>query len=224
MSTQPAIETITRPRGARATVFPLEPGPASVPARWLHETMGRSLDPLWSLLVERGSGVPGGELSLLDHALRTATLAHDANADDETVIACLLHNVGHLIHAELSPRQGMEQRDRHHIFGAAFVSLWFGPGVTEPIRLHVAAKRYLCAVEPGYSRRLSPRAKRSLVAQGGPLERDEVAVFLSSHHAARAVELRRHADLAHRCAPDLRTLRFFRSIAERRLASMNGGR
>jgi predicted HD phosphohydrolase len=224
MSTQSASETITSARGGRATNFAAEAGPASVPARWLHETMGRSLDPLWSLLVERGSGVPGGELSLLDHALRSATLAHDANADDETVIACLLHNVGHLIHAELAPRQGAEQRDRHHVFGAGFVSLWFGPGVTEPIRLHVAAKRYLCAVESGYRRRLSPRAKRSLMAQGGPFDREEAAVFLSSHHAARAVELRRHADLAHRCAPDLRTLRFFRSIAERRLALPSGGR
>jgi len=227
MITQPTIKNSLNAQVRRGTAVSLAMAirpTGGIPARWLHDNMRRSLDPVWSLLVERGGVALAGELSLVDHALRTASLAHEANADDRTIIASLLHNIGHLVQAELASVPGGEQRDRHHVFGAAFLSLWFGPDITEPIRLHVAAKRYLCAVEPDYFKRLSPRARLSLTAQGGPFSQNEISAFLSGTHATRAVELRRYADLAHHRAPDLHTLRFFRQIAERCVASIAGGR
>jgi gamma-butyrobetaine dioxygenase len=73
---------------------------------------------------------------------------------------------------------------------------WFGPEVTEPVRLHVAAKRYLCAVEPGYLAALSPASVHSLGLQGGPMTDAEARAFESNPYYRDAVRLRRWDDEA----------------------------
>jgi gamma-butyrobetaine dioxygenase len=103
------------------------------------------------------------------------------------VAAALLHDVGHLRH---------ETDARHGEAGARWLSQWFGEAVTEPVRLHVPAKRYLCAVEPGYFALLSAESVRSLARQGGPMTAEEAAAFEALPHAADAVTVRRWDEAA----------------------------
>lgn len=126
------------------------------------------------------------------HALQCAQLAEWAHADDTLVAAALLHDVGHFIAAE-----GDEQvDDRHELQALPFLATRFGPAVLEPIRLHVAAKRYLVAVDPAYLSGLSSASLHSLGLQGGAMSSDEVRAFEALPYAMDAVQLRRWDDLA----------------------------
>lgn len=132
-----------------------------------------------------------------EHAVQTAELARAAGASDELVAAALLHDLGHLLLDEHDDRPDFLERDLHHEDVAArFLSSWFPKAVTEPIRLHVDAKRYLCAVDDAYHSTLSPASVASLVVQGGPMDPDEVEAFRSLDGAAAAADLRRWDDLA----------------------------
>jgi gamma-butyrobetaine dioxygenase len=129
----------------------------------------------------------------VEHAVQAAEWAQASGAGDELVAAALLHDIGHLFRGEREFRD----RDLHHEDVAArFLSRWFGPEVTEPIRLHVAAKRYLCSGEAGYHDSLSPASVRSLELQGGPMTDDEVTEFARLEGAGAAADLRRWDDLA----------------------------
>lgn len=130
------------------------------------------------------------EVSELEHALQSAALARAEGAPDHLVAAALLHDVGHLVSDDYVPLDEDLAEDCHHErVGARYLARWFGPEVTAPVALHVAAKRYLCAVEPGYLDDLSPSSTRSLALQGGPMSPAEVEAFerLSHHEAATLV-------------------------------------
>lgn len=86
--------------------------------------------------------------------------------------------------------------DRHSDRGASWLAQWFGPEVTEPVRLHVDAKRYLCAVEPDYLGQLSPASVYTLGVQGGPMHGDELDSFEGNPFAAAACQVRRWDDRA----------------------------
>lgn len=136
----------------------------------------------------------GGELydeavSEREHALQSAELALERGCADELVVACLLHDVGHL----LVERQ---QDRRHQALGADYLTEWFPESVTVPIALHVDAKRYLCGTEPDYFDGLSASSVTSLAQQGGPMNAAEAAEFISLPHAPDAVALRRIDDAA----------------------------
>jgi phosphonate degradation associated HDIG domain protein len=130
------------------------------------------------------------------HALQTAWLAERDGGDAALVTACLTHDIGHMIHdlGEDPARDGID--DRHEALGAAWLTRWFGPEVTEPVRLHVAAKRYLCGAEADYFAKLSPDSVRSLALQGGPMTPDACARFRAGPHAEAAVRLRRFDEAA----------------------------
>jgi gamma-butyrobetaine dioxygenase len=129
----------------------------------------------------------GEPVTIGTHMLQAAALAEAAGADPALVAAALLHDVGHLRHVADS---------RHGPAGARWLSRWFGEAVTEPVRLHVAAKRYLCAAEPGYLGLLSAESIRTLAVQGGPMTPDEQAEFAALPHARDAVAVRRWDDAA----------------------------
>ena len=93
---------------------------------------------------------------------------------------------------------------RHEHIGANQLSGWFPPEVVEPIRLHAAAKRYLCWKEPQYFESLSAASRKSLALQGGPMSEAEARDFEAGPHYARAVQLRRHDD--HGKQPDTVTV------------------
>jgi gamma-butyrobetaine dioxygenase len=129
----------------------------------------------------------GEPVTIGAHMRQAGAQAEAAGADRPLVAAALLHDIGHL-------RQ--ETDARHGEAGARWLSQWFGEAVTEPVRLHVAAKRYLCAVEPGYFALLSAESVRSLSRQGGPMTAEEAAAFEALPHAQDAVAVRRWDDMA----------------------------
>lgn len=160
------------------------------------------VDEILRLFAERGDSAYGGEVvSQREHALQAAHFARKVGAGPALVVAALLHDVGHLLHdlPDDAPDQGVD--DRHEDLSAAWLIGRFGPEVSEPARLHVAAKRYLCAIEPGYFDALSEPSRISLALQGGPMSPDEVEAFRASPHSAAAVLLRRCDDSAK--VPDL---------------------
>ena len=129
----------------------------------------------------------GEAVTIGEHMRQAGALAEAAGADAPLVAAALLHDVGHL---------RTETDARHGSGGARWLSQWFGPAVTEPVRLHVAAKRYLCATEPGYFGRLSPESVRTLALQGGPMTPERAAAFEALPYARDAVAVRRWDDEA----------------------------
>ncbi len=130
------------------------------------------------------------------HMLQAATLAERNGAAPALIAAALLHDVGHFTGA-ISGAELMRGTDnKHSDTGAAWLAQWFGPEVTEPIRLHVAAKRYLCAIEPDYAGTLSPASVYTLSVQGGPMGDAEVAQFAATPYAEAACQLRRWDDEA----------------------------
>jgi phosphonate degradation associated HDIG domain protein len=152
---------------------------------------------LAGLLEGKGARRYGlSDVNQLQHALQAALLAEQAGCDAALVTAALLHDIGHMVHGlgETPAEEGID--DRHEELGHAFLAPLFGPEVTEPVRLHVPAKRYLCATEPAYFERLSPDSVLSLKLQGGPMSTDEVARFRALPHAEAAVQLRRFDEAA----------------------------
>jgi phosphonate degradation associated HDIG domain protein len=136
------------------------------------------------------------EVSQLQHALQAAALAEADDAPPATVLASLLHDVGHMIHDLGEDPAGRGIDDVHEERGAQWLAERFGPDVSEPVRMHVAAKRYLCAVEPDYFGKLSADSVRSLALQGGPMSAGEVAAFRRNPLHAEAVRLRRYDEAA----------------------------
>ena len=129
----------------------------------------------------------GEAVTIGEHMRQAGALAEAAGAAAPLVAAALLHDVGHL---------RSETDAGHGTGGARWLSRWFGEAVTEPVRLHVAAKRYLCAVDPGYARLLSPASVYTLGVQGGPMRGAELAAFAASPYAQTACRLRRWHDAA----------------------------
>ncbi len=149
------------------------------------------------LLEQKASGRYG--LTLINqqqHALQAAWLAEREGKGDALVVAALLHDIGHMVHdlGENPADQGID--DHHEELGNAWLRNHFDAEVTEPVRLHVAAKRYLCAVEPDYSAKLSPDSVTSLALQGGPMSTQEVAAFEALPQHRDAVQLRRYDEQA----------------------------
>jgi phosphonate degradation associated HDIG domain protein len=149
------------------------------------------VDELMELLEIRGLAAYHGEaVSQKEHALQTAALAERAGVSDALIVAALLHDVGHLVQG---PDEHIADRDldgRHEAAGEAWLANGFGSAVTQPIRLHVAAKRYLCAVDPDYTERLSNASRQSLKLQGGPMSPEEVQSFEQQPFHRDAVRLR----------------------------------
>jgi phosphonate degradation associated HDIG domain protein len=135
----------------------------------------------------------------LEHALQCAALAVATDAPDHMIIAALVHDVGHLVDDERVGDERVGRRivdGRHERVGARYLAQWFGPEITEPVALHVAAKRYLCATDAAYSDALSPASMRSLGFQGGAMTADEQRSFAQDRRARDAVQLRRWDDEA----------------------------
>ena len=146
--------------------------------------------------TEGASDYLGEAVTQASHMLQAAGLAEKAGAPPALIAAALLHDLGHFT-GTLSGRDLMRGTDnRHSEQGANWLAQWFGRDVTEPVRLHVDAKRYLCAVEPGYLDRLSPASVYTLGVQGGPMQGDELAEFEARPFAADACQVRRWDDAA----------------------------
>jgi gamma-butyrobetaine dioxygenase len=163
----------------------------------MNKSAGGPVDVIGELFASEGAADYLREaVTQAAHMLQAAALAERAGASPALVAAALLHDVGHFT-GTVTGRDLMEGTDNHHSErGAAWLSQWFGEEVTEPVRLHVAAKRYLCAVEPGYFDKLSAASVYTLSVQGGPMRAEEVAEFEANPFAADACQVRRWDDAA----------------------------
>jgi phosphonate degradation associated HDIG domain protein len=138
----------------------------------------------------------GENVTELQHALQSAHLARRASEPDAIVLSCLLHDVGHLIH-ELGEDVALHGIDAcHERLGADWLAEWYPEQIVEPIRQHVASKRYLCLREPGYRQALSEASEKSLQLQGGPMTEAEAERFAESPHFAACLKVRRYDDQA----------------------------
>ncbi|MEZ6042239.1 MAG: HD domain-containing protein [Planctomycetaceae bacterium] len=161
------------------------------------------VDDILRVFHERGNRHYGEEVSELQHALQAAEFAGQFGEPEGVVLSCLLHDFGHMLHdlGEEIAGQGVDAR--HEELGATLLESHFPKEIVDPIRLHVAAKRYLCWQDPGYSEGLSPSSKLSLNLQGGPMSNLEATEFERLPHYQQAVRVRRYDDMAK--VPEMQT-------------------
>lgn len=148
-------------------------------------------DEIEALFAARGHETYGEGVTIAEHCLQTAALARAGGADDALVVAALLHDIGYF----LDLRDDPFGYRRHDQSGGAWLAARFPAAVSEPVRLHVAAKRYLCAVERDYFGGLSPASKHTLAEQGGPMSAADAAEFARHPWLDHAVRLRRWDDM-----------------------------
>ncbi len=156
-----------------------------------------NLQDIETVFARRGAEQYSGEpVTQLEHALQSAALAEAEGADDELVTAALLHDLGHLLQ-ELGETPSLRGVDDVHQYAALpFLRGLFGERVLGGIRLHVDAKRYLCATRPDYHDALSEDSKRSLKLQGGVFDAAQAQAFIAQPGAPDAVRLRLWDDRA----------------------------
>ena len=165
---------------------------------------------------EKGTDMYAGEaISQTEHALQAAFAAEQAGESAELIVAALLHDIGHLLHKheEDCATQGID--DLHERIGAQWLVHYFPKEVTEPIWLHVAAKRYRCATDAEYASRLSPASVLSLQLQGGPFDSAEQMEFEHNPWSQAALRLRNWDEAAK--VPDFETpeLEYFLTYVQR---------
>ena len=163
------------------------------------------------LLNTKGQGDYIGEpISQLEHSLQAAHLAKSNHADEETIIAALLHDVGQFLPAQevksiAHEVQSMRPSDDssaggvgrvgHELIGEEYLRrLGFSEKVSSLVGSHVAAKRYLCAAEPGYHDTISDASKKSLVFQGGPMQGGEFEQWAANPWCTEMCQLRKYDD------------------------------
>ena len=154
-----------------------------------------AVDFILELFARQGATEYLGEaVTMSQHMEQTAACAVADDAADELVIAALLHDIGHFIgeHPIDALEKGID--NNHEDVGANYLQTHFPATISEPVRLHVAAKRYLCATDPGYLDRLSAASVNSLNVQGGPMNAAEIKIFEANLHHRAAVKLRLYDD------------------------------
>ena len=174
-------------------------------------------------LFERHGGrlYSGEPVTQLEHALQSALRAEQDGASDTLVTAALLHDIGHLYHDHGETPTLRAIDDRHEHAATPLLEVCFGEEVLAPIRLHVDAKRYLCARGAGamsgaeYLARLSADSVRSLALQGGPHTAAEADAFEATPHAADALRLRLWDDAAKEEGRPTPSLEHYQAIARR---------
>jgi phosphonate degradation associated HDIG domain protein len=148
----------------------------------------------------------GEPVTMAEHMLQGATIAEQNGQPEEIIVAALLHDIGHFT-SEFGTFSMDDTEDRYHEdAGAEVLAPFFPSVVTDCVRYHVAAKRYLCATRPEYFARLSAASVYSLNLQGGPMHEDEVAAFEQNPNLQQIIQVRYLDDAGKRT--DMRTLPF----------------
>lgn len=156
----------------------------------------RLVEEILDLYAHKGGASYGEGVSMTEHGLQAALLAEREGQAAPMIVAALLHDIGHLLHdlPEDIADQGIDSQ--HESIASAWLSQFFPKGVSEPVRLHVAAKRFLCTTVSGYFADLSPASVQSLELQGGQMSNAESKAFMAEPFMGPALRLRRWDDLA----------------------------
>lgn len=185
----------------------------------LATTPAAKVDALFELMRLRGQSFYDESVTQLAHALQAACLARNHGASAEQITAALLHDIGHFLLDEHAEQSEFLAEDWHHeAVGAESLDPFFSAPVTEPIRLHVPAKRYLCTIDSAYFDGLSQASKRSFELQGGAMTDIEVTEFEDNVFYKTAVLLRRWDDGAKVKGLTVPDLEAYRSEVESCLA------
>ena len=153
------------------------------------------IDEILALYQRRGSEAYFGEcISMTEHGLQAAHFAREAGAAPALIVAALLHDVGHLVEDVANDLADWTSDAEHERVGGAWLARRFPPAVSEPVRLHVPAKRYLLATDADYLAMLSPASVVTLKLQGGPMSSGEAARFETEAFHRDAVLIRRCDD------------------------------
>lgn len=148
-------------------------------------------DEIFDIFTRRGADAYFGErVSMIEHGLQAAYFAREENAPPELILAALLHDIGHLIEPAPDELADWTSDARHELSGADWIARRLPAAVAEPVRLHVPAKRYLCATDPSYTAMLSDASIVTLRLQGGPMSDHEVLQFEKNPFHRQAVRLR----------------------------------
>jgi len=132
----------------------------------------------------------GESVSMAEHALQAAHFARAAAAPPPLIVAALLHDVGHLVADVPADLADWVEDARHEDVGCGWLAERFPSEVYEPVRLHVPAKRYLCATNERYFSKLSAASVATLKLQGGPMSAAEIARFERERYYREAVRIR----------------------------------
>ena len=146
---------------------------------------------LGDIFARRGGEEYLGEpVTMAQHMLQGATIAEQNGLPEEIIVGALLHDIGHFT-SEFGTYHPDDTEDRHHEdAGEAVLAPFFPPVITDCVKYHVAAKRYLCATRPAYFARLSPASVHTLELQGGPMSAEEVAEFERNPNIEAIIQVR----------------------------------
>ena len=178
-------------------------------------TPAQKVDALFNYMEAQGQSFYDEVVTQLEHALQCAALAQQNDAGPTLITSALLHDLGHFILDEHNADKAFLATDlNHEEIGAAYLAPFFPDAVTTPIRLHVPAKRYLCATDTTYHDGLSEASKRSLIVQGGVMSDKEREAFEQIPHFQDALTLRRWDDLAKVKGLETPELETYRAIVQ----------
>ena len=181
----------------------------------MHADSSSVLATIERLYTAHGTLVYGEQVNQIQHAMQCASLAQASGSTDAMVAAAMLHDIGHMLHGDAATALDTGEDDRHESLGADWLARWFGDDVVQPVALHVQAKRYLCARDPGYLEGLSRVSTRTLHLQGGPMQPAEAEAFERLPHARNAIDLRRWDDLGKKADCETAPLSHFMTVIER---------
>jgi len=154
-----------------------------------------TFDEVLALFADRGADCYFGEtISTMQHCLQAAFFAQKAGASEALVLAALLHDIGHLIDQAPDDISEWTEDAHHEEVGGRWLANRFGPEVAEPVRLHVPAKRFLCATDASYCSKLSSASLLTLKLQGGAMSAAEVARFAALPFHRDAIRIRHWDD------------------------------
>ena len=132
----------------------------------------------------------GEDVTMAQHMLQAAQCAEESGADESLIVAALLHDIGHYKNEIPETALAKGINNYHEEAGANFLEDYFPVSVIEPIRQHVSAKRYLCAVKSNYFQSLSVASVHTLNLQGGPMNENEIKEFEKNAYLDECVKLR----------------------------------
>jgi len=163
----------------------------------------KPINQIRDLFYKKGHLAYGEGVTELEHALQAAQLAEKDNAPNNLIAGALLHDIGHLLHElpEDIAEQGIDAR--HEEIGKRWLERYFAPEVSQPVSLHVEAKRYQCTINPDYLAQLSAASAKSYILQGGKMTEDEIRAFEKNPFFSEALQLRTWDDEAK--DPELKT-------------------